>query len=77
MSAILVVEHGCMLWLSNGGTWNVRHRLALVIGLLTFCLAFGTLKDCRSFTGRNLVSGAVQLCCCCVFNADFRGPKNN
>jgi hypothetical protein len=56
---ILVVELGALLWLSNGGTWDDRHRLALVIGLLSFFLAFGILKDCESFTGRSLVSGAA------------------
>jgi hypothetical protein len=54
---ILAVELGALLWLSNGGTWDDRHRLALVIGLLTFFLAFGILKDCKSFSGRSLVSG--------------------
>jgi hypothetical protein len=53
---ILIVELGALLWFSNGGTWNDRHRLALVIGLLTFFLAFGILKDCKSFTGRSLVT---------------------
>jgi hypothetical protein len=56
---IMVVELGALLWLSGGGTWDDRHRLALVIGLLTFFLAFGILKDCESFTGRSLVSGAA------------------
>jgi hypothetical protein len=56
---ILVLELCALLWLSNGGTWDDRHRLALVIGLLTFFLAFGILKDCESFTGRSLVSGAA------------------
>jgi hypothetical protein len=53
---ILVAELGALLWLSHGGTWDDRHRLALVIGLLGFFLAFGILKDCESFTGRGLVS---------------------
>jgi hypothetical protein len=57
--SILVVEIGALLWLSNGGTWDDRHRLALVVGLLSFFLAFGILKDCESFTGRSLVSGAA------------------
>jgi hypothetical protein len=57
--SILVVENGALLWLSNGGTWDDRHRLALVVGLLSFFLAFGILKDCESFTGRSLVSGAA------------------
>jgi hypothetical protein len=56
---IVVVELGTLLWLSKGGRWEDRHRLALVIGLLTFFLAFGILKDCESFTGRSLVSGAT------------------
>jgi len=56
---ILVVELGALLWFSNGGTWDDRHRLALVIGLLTFFLAFDILKDCKSFSGRSLVSGAA------------------
>jgi hypothetical protein len=56
---ILVTELGALLWLSNGGTWDDRHRLALVIGFLTFFLAFGALKDCESFTGRSLASGAA------------------
>jgi hypothetical protein len=56
---ILVVELGALLWLSNGGTWDERHRLALVIGLLSFFLVFGILKDFESFTGRSLVSGAA------------------
>ena len=57
--AILVVELGALRWFSNGGTWDDSHRLALVIGLLTFFLAFGILKDCESFTGRSLVSAAA------------------
>jgi hypothetical protein len=57
--AILVGELGALLWLSNGGRWDDRHRLALVIGLLSFFLAFGILKDCESFTGRSLVSAAA------------------
>jgi hypothetical protein len=62
LMTILVVELGALFWLSNGGTWDDRHRLALVIGLLTFFLAFGILKDCKSFTGRSLVSaGALWL----------------
>jgi hypothetical protein len=56
---ILVVELGALLWLSNGGTWDDRHRLALVIGLVTFFLVFGILKDCESFRGSSLVSGAT------------------
>jgi hypothetical protein len=56
---IVVVELGTLLWLSNRGTWDDRHRLALVIGLLTFFLAFGILKDCETFTGRSLVSGVT------------------
>jgi hypothetical protein len=56
---ILVAELGALLWFSNAGTWDDRHRVALVIGLLTFFLAFGILKDCESFTGRSLVSGAA------------------
>jgi hypothetical protein len=58
---ILVVELGALLWLSNGGTWDDRHRLALVVGLLSFFLTFGILKDCKSFTGRSLISGAALL----------------
>ena len=30
-----------------------------MIGWLTFFLAFGILKDCESFSGRSLVSGAT------------------
>ena len=45
---IMVVELAAPLWLSSGGTWHDRHRLALVIGLLTFFLAFGILKDTAS-----------------------------
>jgi hypothetical protein len=56
---ILVVELGALLWLSSGGKWGDGHRLALVIGLLAFFLVFGILKDCESFTGRSLVSGAA------------------
>jgi hypothetical protein len=56
---IVVLEFSALLWLSSGGKWNDRHRLALVIGLLTFFLAFGVLKDCESFTGRSLVSAAT------------------
>jgi hypothetical protein len=56
---ILIVELGALLWFSSAGTWDDRHRLALVIGLLTFFLAFGILKDCESFTGRSLASGAA------------------
>lgn len=56
---IMVVELGALHCLSNGGTWNDRHRLALVIGLLTFFLVFGILKDCESFAGRSLVSGVA------------------
>jgi hypothetical protein len=57
--AMVGVELGVLLWFSNGGTWDDRHRLSLVIGLLTFFLAFGILKDCELFTGRSLVSGAA------------------
>jgi hypothetical protein len=56
---ILVVELGALVWLSSGGSWDDRHRLALVIGTLTFFLAFGILKDCESFQGRSLVSGVT------------------
>jgi hypothetical protein len=56
---VMVVELGAVLWLTSGGTWDDRHRLALVIGLLSFFLVFGILKDCESFTGRSLVSGAA------------------
>jgi hypothetical protein len=59
--SILVVEIGALVWLSSGGTWDDRHRVALVIGLLSFFLAFGVLKDCESFTGRSLISGAALL----------------
>jgi hypothetical protein len=62
LMTILVTELGALLWLSNGGKWDDRHRLALVIGFLAFFLAFGILKDCESFTGRSLVStGALWL----------------
>jgi hypothetical protein len=47
------------LSLSNGRQWCDRHRLALVIGIMTFFLAFGILKDCESFTGRSLASAAT------------------
>jgi hypothetical protein len=57
--SIAMIELGALLWLSNGGQWDDRHRLALVIGSLAFFLAFGILKDCESFTGRSLVSGAA------------------
>jgi hypothetical protein len=57
--ATMVVEFGVLLWLSGCGTWDDRHRLALVIGSLSFFLMFGILKDCESFTGRSLVSGAA------------------
>lgn len=57
--AIAVIELIALLWLSNGGTWDDHHRLALVTGFLTFFLAFGVLKDCEAFAGRSLVSGAA------------------
>jgi hypothetical protein len=56
---IVVLELGSLLWFSNGGRWDDRHRLALVIGSLSFFLAIGNLKDCESFAGRSLVSGAT------------------
>jgi hypothetical protein len=59
LMTIMVVEFGALLWLSSGETWDDRHRVAMVIGSLTFFLAFGILKDCKSFTGRSLVSGAA------------------
>ncbi len=57
--AIAGIEIGLLLWLSNGGAWDDRHRLALVIGWLAFFLAFGVLKDLESFSGRSLVSGVA------------------
>jgi hypothetical protein len=56
---ILIVELGALVWLSHGGRWDDHHRLALVIGLMAFFLAFGVLKDLESFTGRSLVSAAA------------------
>lgn len=32
-------------WSGNGTSWDDRHRLALVIGMLAFFLAFGILQD--------------------------------
>src|SRR5262249_46941732 len=57
--AAVLVEFGALVCLSSGGSWNDGHRLALVIGSLSFFLVFGILKDCESFTGRSLVSGAA------------------
>jgi hypothetical protein len=57
--AVTVVELGALLWLSNRGKWDDRHRLALVLGFLSFFLAFGILKDFESFTGRSLVTVAT------------------
>jgi hypothetical protein len=64
--AFLLALDGATLWLllswSGGGfAWDDRHRLALVVGLLAFFLAFGVLSDLEHFEGKSLVSLAAAL----------------
>lgn len=45
-------------WSGNGSTWDDRHKLALIIGLLAFFIVFDVLKDLSGagFTGLSIVA---------------------
>lgn len=46
-----------MRWSGNGASWDDRHKLATVIGFLTFFIVFGVLRDVlASFSGLSIVS---------------------
>lgn len=54
---LMIAEFGLLARLNQGGAaWKDRHRLALVVGFLTFFLAFSILQDLEAFAGRSLVS---------------------
>ena len=45
-----------MRWSGNGASWDDRHKLAIVIGFLTFFIVFGGLRDVlSSFSGLSIV----------------------
>jgi len=61
----LVLLDGVSLWLlwkwsGRGQTWDDRHRLALVAGILTFFVLFSFAKDAESWHGCSIV-GALTI----------------
>lgn len=64
--AFLLALDAATLWLlvrdsGGGATWDDRHRLALVAGLLAFFVVFGVLSDLERFEGKSLVSLATAV----------------
>lgn len=48
-------------WSGYGHSWDDRHRLALIVGMLGFIIYFCFDKDFKQFTGTSLVGAATIL----------------
>jgi hypothetical protein len=62
---VLLILDGATLWLllrwsGNGFGWDDRHRLALIVGFLSFFIVFDFLQDADEWQGRGIV-GVVAI----------------